>query len=65
MLQSSELPLQTKTERPIVLAGSQTDITIAAEVYLLYNVLHDSLTQLPNRVLFMDRLGYVIKRPRT
>jgi diguanylate cyclase (GGDEF)-like protein/PAS domain S-box-containing protein len=40
------------------IAGSQTDISIrkAAEEKLLYNALHDELTGLANRVLFMDRL---------
>ncbi len=45
------------------IAGSQTDITERrqAEQQLLHNALHDSLTGLPNRALFMDRLGQVIK----
>jgi len=31
-----------------------------AEEQLLHNALHDALTGLPNRVLFMERLGHVI-----
>lgn len=45
------------------LVGSQTDITERkqAEEQLLHDALHDSLTGLANRVLFMDRLGHVIQ----
>lgn len=34
------------------------------EEQLAYNALHDPLTDLPNRALFMDRLGHVMKRAR-
>jgi diguanylate cyclase (GGDEF)-like protein/PAS domain S-box-containing protein len=44
------------------MAGSQTDITERkrAEEKLLHDALHDGLTGLPNRALFMDRVGQAI-----
>jgi diguanylate cyclase (GGDEF)-like protein/PAS domain S-box-containing protein len=48
------------------LAGSQTDITARkrAEEKLLHDALHDGLTGLPNRSLFMDRLGQALAYQR-
>jgi diguanylate cyclase (GGDEF)-like protein/PAS domain S-box-containing protein len=46
------------------MAGSQTDITERkqAEEQLLHDAFHDSLTGLPNRALFMDRLSQAVER---
>lgn len=46
------------------MAGSQTDISarIHAEERLKHGALHDSLTELPNRTLFMDHLRSAISR---
>jgi len=43
--------------------GTVTDITSRkiAEQKLLHDALHDTLTGLPNRALFMDRLGHAIE----
>ncbi|HET7024267.1 MAG TPA: EAL domain-containing protein [Gemmatimonadales bacterium] len=48
------------------LAGSQTDITVrkSIEEQLLHDAFHDPLTGLPNRALFMDRMGHAIRRGR-
>lgn len=47
-------------------AGSITDITAhrLAEEQLLYSAFHDSLTGLPNRVLFIERLRLSIERAK-
>ncbi|MBY0430759.1 MAG: PAS domain S-box protein, partial [Rhodospirillales bacterium] len=48
------------------IAGSQTDITERkrAEQQLLHDAFHDGLTGLPNRALFMDRLGQAVSRAK-
>jgi len=49
---------------PTRAAGSLTDITARkkAEESLLHNAFHDSLTGLPNRALFIDRLTHLVAR---
>jgi len=46
------------------MAGSQTDITERKNLseQLLRDAFFDSLTKLPNRALFMDRLGHAVAR---
>jgi diguanylate cyclase (GGDEF)-like protein len=46
------------------IAGSLSDITDqrAAELQLQHDALHDALTGLPNRALFMDRVDQVVQR---
>jgi diguanylate cyclase (GGDEF)-like protein/PAS domain S-box-containing protein len=48
------------------MAGSQSDITARklAEKRLQHDAFHDSLTGLPNRALFLDRLSMVIAHAR-
>lgn len=52
--------------KPIALAGSQTDVTETLERLELLerNALHDTLTGLPNRVLFLDLLTRAITRAK-
>jgi diguanylate cyclase (GGDEF)-like protein/PAS domain S-box-containing protein len=51
---------------PYRIAGSLTDITDRrlAQQQLQHDALHDPLTGLPNRTLFMDRLGQMIRQVR-
>jgi len=52
--------------KPARIAGSQTDITQRkkAEERLQFDALHDNLTGLPNRALFMDRLNQTLERKK-
>ncbi|HYG78075.1 MAG TPA: EAL domain-containing protein, partial [Planctomycetota bacterium] len=46
------------------LVGSQTDITSrkTAELQVIHDAFHDILTGMPNRALFIDRLGQAMQR---
>lgn len=48
------------------MAGSQTDITDRkkAEEQLMHHALHDTLTGLANRALFVDRLKFAVERSK-
>lgn len=63
---SRGLALRNGNNLPYRMAGSQSDITARklAEERLAHTALHDSLTGLPNRVLFMDRLEYRLEQTK-
>ena len=58
------LAVRNPEGRAARMAGSLTDITErkGAEKRLLHDAFHDALTGLPNRALFMDRLGLSLVR---
>ena len=58
------LAVRTADGTPTRLAGSQTDITERkrTESQLKHDALHDALTGLPNRVLFLNRLEHAMRR---
>ncbi|HWO87657.1 MAG TPA: EAL domain-containing protein [Gemmatimonadales bacterium] len=65
-MQSRGLAVRGDDKRAYRLAGSQTDITERklAEEQLIHDALHDSLTGLPNRALFLEELRMAIDRRR-
>ena len=61
---SRGLAIRDPSGEPTRMAGSLSDINDrhAAERQLQHDALHDSLTGLPNRALFMDRVDQVLQR---
>ncbi len=65
-LRARGLAIWNENNQPERIAGSQTDITEYYKVkeQLTHEALHDPMTGLPNRTLFMDRIGQAIKNFR-
>ena len=63
---SRGLAVRDAEGQPHRMAGSMTDISLrkAAEEKLLHEAIHDDLTGLPNRALFMDLLGRCVARSK-
>jgi diguanylate cyclase (GGDEF)-like protein/PAS domain S-box-containing protein len=63
---SRGIALRDQAGKAYRMAGSQTDVNARkhAEEQLLHDAFYDALTGLPNRALFMDRLGSSLRRMR-
>jgi diguanylate cyclase (GGDEF)-like protein len=55
---------QTEISKTNLELEDEISVRRQAEAQLAHDALHDWLTQLPNRVLFLDRLGYALEMSR-
>ena len=63
---SRGIAMRDRAGKAFRMVGSQTDVSARkrAEEQLLHDAFYDALTGLPNRALFMDRLGNSLRRTR-
>jgi len=63
---SRGLAVRDVSGKAVRMAGSQTDVTDRkrAEEELAHQAFYDSLSDLPNRALFLDRLSHAIRRAK-
>lgn len=59
--------VETSDRRSVRCVGLMRDVTDAKRAHerLMHDAVHDSITGLPNRELFLDRLGVAVQRAKT
>lgn len=65
-LDASEIPDRNSTEKLVGIYGVARDVTEQKRLdkAIYFQVYHDALTELPNRVLFQDRISFAMSQAR-